>query len=272
MQIPFLTILPLLIALFSTSCQEPVVTEKENGTISPIQSEHTSLTTEKDTSINLNYLLGHFNPKDRPDFIEIPRAYTDGDGKYYLRKDTWGAFQKMADAAQADGVKLTIRSATRNFARQKQIWEGKWLGNRKIENGKDASKAYPIPKDRALKILEYSSMPGTSRHHWGTDMDLNNFTNEYFDAGEGKKVYSWLIEHAASYGFCQPYTPKGALRPEGYNEEKWHWSYMPVAKKLLSLAQSQFSNEKITGFQGAETAIEIDVVKKYVLGVNKECY
>lgn len=225
-----------------------------------------------DTTINLDYLMGHFDPQTHPNFTKIPVEYTDGDGAYYLRKDTWAAFKKMADAAQKDGVKLVIRSATRNFNRQKQIWEGKWKGNRKIENGKNAAISYPDPKTRALKILEYSSMPSTSRHHWGTDMDLNNFTNEYFEAGTGKKIYDWLQTYGAEYGFCQPYTAKGEERPDGYNEEKWHWSYMPVAKKLLSLARKQFSDTGIKGFWGAETAVEIGVVEKYVLGVNKACY
>ena len=225
-----------------------------------------------DTTITLAYLTGRFDPVKHPAFTKVPAAYTDGDGDYYLRKDTWQAFKKMADAAKKDGVKLIIRSATRNFNRQKQIWEGKWLGHRKIENGKNAAKAYPNPKERALKILEYSSMPSTSRHHWGTDVDLNNFTNEYFESGEGKKIYDWLSQHGADYGFCQPYSPKGKDRPDGYNEERWHWSYMPVAKKLLHLAQEKFSDKEIKGFLGAETATEIGVVKKYVLGVNETCY
>ena len=80
----------------------------------------------------------------------------------------------------------------------------------------------PEPVERARMILTYSSMPGTSRHHWGTDMDLNKDNNGYFATGEGLKVYEWLQAHAHEYGFCQPYTPKGPNRPEGYNEEKWH--------------------------------------------------
>ena len=32
-------------------------------------------------------------------------------------------------------------------------------------------------------------MPSTSRHHWGTDLDLNNLNNSYFTSGKGKKIY-----------------------------------------------------------------------------------
>ena len=177
----------------------------------------------------------------------------------------------MWAAAKADGIDLKIISATRNFARQKYIWERKWTGVRKIENGADASKKYPAPKDRALAILKYSSMPGTSRHHWGTDIDINNLTNEYFAEGQGKKEYDWLVANAARFGFCQPYTPKSEKRPHGYNEEKWHWSYTPIAKQLTDKAAAELKDELIGGFKGAEAAVEIGVVEKYVLGINTVC-
>jgi D-alanyl-D-alanine carboxypeptidase len=105
----------------------------------------------------------------------------------YLRKETYEAFLKMHAAAKADGIQLVVRSATRNFNYQKRIWEGKWNGQRKIAGNQNAAKAYPDPVQRALKILEYSSMPGSSRHHWGTDLDLNAFNNEWFEKGIGKK-------------------------------------------------------------------------------------
>ncbi len=134
-----------------------------------------------------------------------------------------------------------------------------------------AAKKYPDPKTRALKILLYSSMPGTSRHHWGTDIDLNSFVNSYFEKGEGAKIYDWLTANAASYGFCQPYTEKGESRPFGYEEERWHWSYLPLAKQLTELAKVKLKDEAISGFKGAEVAPQIRVVEKYVLGISKSC-
>ncbi|RMF27063.1 MAG: D-alanyl-D-alanine carboxypeptidase family protein, partial [Bacteroidetes bacterium] len=223
-----------------------------------------------DSTFTLDYLTGHFDPATHPDFTQVDTLHADRPG-LYLRKDTYEAFQRMWNAAQQDGIQLRIRSATRNFVYQKQIWEGKWTGARPIENGKDASKAYPDPVQRALKILEYSSMPGTSRHHWGTDVDLNAFENEYFEQGQGLEEYEWLRANAPRFGFCQPYTAKGPERPYGYNEEKWHWSYLPVAGPLLELARQQLKDENIRGFLGAETAPQIGVVEKYVLGVSAAC-
>jgi LAS superfamily LD-carboxypeptidase LdcB len=119
---------------------------------------------------------------------------------------------------------------------------------------------------RAKLILLYSSMPGTSRHHWGTDMDLNSLENSYFDSGEGLKIYQWLTTHAAKFGFCQPYTSKAAGRT-GYEEEKWHWSYWPLSKKLLSDYVKSVRYSDIKGFEGSKTAKSINAIEKYVQGI-----
>lgn len=221
---------------------------------------------------SLEYLMGKFDPAKHPDFVAVDLKYADKEG-HFLRKETYEHFVKMHDAALADGITLTIISGTRNFEKQKSIWEGKWTGARKIENGANAAKKYPDFKTRALKILEYSSMPGSSRHHWGTDIDLNDLDNYTFEQGPGKKVYDWMVKHAHEYGFCQPYSKKSpdGGRSTGYNEEKWHWSYMPIAKKLTDLAARSMTDDMISGFKGAETAVKIGIVEKYVLGVNPDC-
>ena len=220
-----------------------------------------------DSSISLEYLMGKFDPARDPQFVRIEDQYATRKG-LLLHQETYEAFKKMHAKAKAEGIELRILSATRNFDTQKSIWEAKWLGSRKIENGKDASKVYPDPVQRALKILEYSSMPGTSRHHWGTDIDINNLNNSYFKSGKGLKEYQWLQHNAASFGFCQPYT---AGRPAGYLEERWHWSYLPLAQKLTDQAKIRLKNEAIAGFKGAQTAKQIEVVKHYVLGINQDC-
>ena len=216
------------------------------------------------------YLTGKFDPADHPAFVKVAGKYTDGD-PYLLHRATYAAFERMHAAAEADGVNLIIVSATRNFARQKQIWEAKWRGQRLLEGREKADEVYPDAADRARAILRYSSMPGTSRHHWGTDIDLNQLTNSYFDSGEGKRIYDWLTTHAADYGFCQPYTPKGSARPTGYEEERWHWSYLPLATQLTDYAATQLEDSDISGFDGAEAAGRIAVVREYVLGINPDC-
>lgn len=265
----FRTTIFSVLSLFILACNTE--TPNEDALIQEASLEASTIESalSKDT-FSLDYLMGKFDPIKHPAFQEIEIVHADRAG-LYLHQETYTAFKKMHAAAAADGIQLVIRSATRNFASQKRIWEAKWNGTRKIENGKDASVAYPNPKDRALKILEYSSMPSTSRHHWGTDIDLNNFNNEWFKDGEGLKIYNWLQAHAAEYGFCQPYTEKGPQRPNGYNEERWHWSYMPISKVLTEKAEKELKNTLIEGFLGKDVATEIDVVTNYVLGVSQAC-
>ncbi len=114
-------------------------------------------------------------------------------------------------------------------------------------------------------------MPGTSRHHWGTDFDLNNLTNSYFSRGEGKVIYAWLKKNAGKYGFCQPYT---AGREEGYNEERWHWSYIPLARIFLREWNSLYEKKKglFTGegsFLGSGSSSRFAPV--YVNSINRKC-
>jgi len=162
----------------------------------------------------------------------------------------------MQEAAKSDKIKLTIISGTRTFYQQKAIWERKW---HRLNNLK--------PKERAVEILNYSSMPCTSRHHWGTDIDINKLNNGYFESGNGLKIYQWLQENASKYGFQQVYTSKDSGRT-GYNEEKWHWSYLPVANQYLDFYKHNVQYADIKGFKGASIAPTIKVIEKYVNGIN----
>ncbi len=218
---------------------------------------------------DVNYLMGKFVPSKHKDFTTIKDQHASRSGML-LRKDTYTAFIKMYEAAKKDGVHLKIVSATRPFSHQKAIWEGKWTGSRKV-GGKDLSKTIPSHKERALEILKFSSMPGSSRHHWGTDIDFNNLNNAFFEKGEGLKIYNWLVANGKKFGFAQVYTPKGPERPNGYHEEKWHWSYLPVSLQLTRACKNTLSNEMINGFKGEEQAVTIDILNNYILGINKEC-
>ena len=215
------------------------------------------------------YLLGKFNQKTDTSFALIPMKYCSKEGMY-LRKETIAAFVKMYDAAKKEGVNLKIISATRNFNEQKSIWEAKWNGTRLV-NGNNLAQTIKDPVERAKIILRYSSMPGTSRHHWGTDMDLNSLENAYFTTAEGKKTYEWLKKYAAHYGFCQPYSGKNETRPNGYEEEKWHWSYYPISKMLPDLYKQKVSYKDIHGFSGSEYAESLKVIDHYVLSVYGNC-
>jgi D-alanyl-D-alanine carboxypeptidase len=218
------------------------------------------------TNPDKDYLLGRFDPASDVRFSKLRPEHTSGAAMGgYLRKETYEAFVTMADAAGKEGIRLTIISATRNFESQKKIWENKWNGRVQVE-GKNLTSVIN-PEERARIILRYSSMPGSSRHHWGTDMDLNSLENSYFETGDGLRIYEWLTTHAAEYGFCQPYTSKASGRT-GYEEEKWHWSYLPLSRPLLDEYIKNIRYEDITGFNGSESAGAIGIIEDYVQGIS----
>ena len=216
------------------------------------------------------YLLGKFDQSQREDFAPVPAEYNIAGYKMYLRKETLQAFEDMAKAAMKDNVKLNIASATRNFDYQKDLWNKKWTGVTLVDL-QDLSKSIPNGLDRFKKILEYSAVPGTSRHHWGTDIDINGATPEYFETEKGKKVYDWLTKNAPSFGFCQTYTLKGSIRPTGYNEEKWHWSYLPLSRTFTEEYKNLIKDSDISGFNGDEYVSTENLISNYVLSINPNC-
>ena len=223
----------------------------------------------KETEIEIKYLLGQVIPAKDSNFVKIEKEFTHKEN-IYLEKRTYAAFIQMYDSAKADGIDLKIISAFRSFKYQKWLWERKWTG-RKTVNGKNLSVEYPNPQKRAKEILKYSAMPGTSRHHWGTDIDLNSVSDKYFKTKKGMAVYEWLKNNASKFGFCQTYSTKGESRKTGYEEEKWHWSYVQVARKYLDYYKKQITYNHLIGFKGSQTAKELNVIKDYVVGINSEC-
>jgi len=218
-----------------------------------------------ENTVDKDYLLGKFEPSTDSRFVQLTTTYAKGNAvNQFLRRETFKAFQKMKKAARRDTVNLFIVSATRNFDYQKKIWEDKWNGKVKVED-KDLSLIADL-NERAEFILRYSSMPATSRHHWGTDIDINSTEVEYFSTEEGCKTYQWLLVHASEFDFCQPYTSKENGRT-GYEEEMWHWSYLPLSKVFIEEYKKQIQYSDINGFLGSETAQSIQVIEKYVDGV-----
>lgn len=220
-------------------------------------------------TIEQNYLMGKFKPQQDSRFTQT--------GGFYLRKETFAAFQKMKAEALKSGINLRIVSATRTFANQKRIWENKWNARTPVntDTGEFLPKPntrddYLTPTQRALRILEFTAMPTTSRHHWGTDLDLNNVNSSYWETAKGRREYSWLLENAPKFGFCQVYS---AARTFGYKEEKWHWSYLPLSQQLTNEFYRLIVDSDITQakFTGAETALEIKAINNFVLGINSHC-
>lgn len=202
------------------------------------------------------FLLGKFDYKLHEDFKKVDSKFSAK--TLYLQTEVFEAFKKMHEAAKQDDINLIIVSGTRNFEEQKGIWNRKWTKYNTLKT-----------TERIRKITEYSSMPSTSRHHWGTDMDLNNLNNTYFTKSEGKKIYDWLVANANNYGFYQVYTEKLNGRT-GYNLERWHWSYLPLASNYLKSYNSTVNYSDINGFEGSDLAEELQIISEYVNGVSQK--
>lgn len=210
-----------------------------------------------------NHLTGRFDPTQREDFVLIPSQYTFGENKMYLIKETYEAFLKMHKVAKKDGVDLKIASATRNFDYQKDLWNKRWNEEQTTLNG----------LKRFKKILEYNAAPGTSRHHFGTDIDIHRTNLPYsnIDEDEKGKKYEWLTKNAHLFGFCQTYTKKNTERKTGYNEERWHWSYIPLARVFTQKYKDLIKDEDIKGFLGDEYVPIFNLINNYVLSINPDC-
>ncbi|WP_203293652.1 M15 family metallopeptidase [Luteirhabdus pelagi] len=149
-----------------------------------------------------------------------------------MHRQTKEAFQKMRSAAATENIELEVVSAYRSFDRQKQIFEGKY--KRFTNQGLS-------PMEAIDKIVEYSTIPGTSRHHWGTDLDLidgnaprseNVLQAEHFHGnGPFCKMKAWMDEHANEFGFYEVYTDNGNRK--GFAYEPWHFSFAPVSIPML---------------------------------------
>jgi LAS superfamily LD-carboxypeptidase LdcB len=211
-------------------------------------------------SILINHLLGKFDYSKDTCFISVATEYCSK--PMYLQKETYRKFKEMHAAAKKDGIRLTIISGTRNFSEQKAIWERKWNINIKTMDSLKAAKT----------ILLYSSMPTTSRHHWGTDMDINSLENSYFTTGQGLKEYEWLKKNAAKFGFCQVYTDKTKTERSGYEMEKWHWSYIPISSQYLQKYNELISYKNVKGFLGSGLAPKLKSIENYVNGIDKSCH
>jgi LAS superfamily LD-carboxypeptidase LdcB len=178
-----------------------------------------------------------------------------------LHNEVVAPFLAMRAAAAADGIDLVAFSSFRDFDRQLAIWNGKFRGERPMQDraGNPLDALMLRPEERVAAILWWSALPGASRHHWGTDFDVLDaralpagykmqvVPAEYTAGGPFHRLTTWLDSHMHAFGFFRPYTTdRGGVAPE-----PWHLSYAPVARR----AQEAFTVEDLRAVI-AESQIE----------------
>jgi LAS superfamily LD-carboxypeptidase LdcB len=191
-------------------------------------------------------------------------------------------FLAMREAASRAGFDLVPVSSFRDFGRQRSIWNAKFRGERpaRDRHGRPVDMAELSAGARVDTILLWSALPGASRHHWGTDIDVADGrvmaagyapqleVAEYRRGGPFAGLSGWLGVHMRRFGFYRPYTRRG----RGVQPEPWHLSYAPVAQLALRRMTPRLLAQAITG-TGIEGEAEIrarlpEICERYVLDVD----
>lgn len=186
-----------------------------------------------------------------------------------VHREMTPALASLKARARAAGFDLGLASGFRSFDHQCAIWNAKAEGKRELLD--DAGQAIAIDQLTTAEcvnaILRWSALPGASRHHWGTEIDvydrsalgdgdsLKLTVEETSEGGIFHPFYCWLeqeleCEHAV---FFRPYSKDlGGVAPE-----PWHLSYRPVSDLYFSALDIPLLRQQI---EVSEIAL-----KKYVL-------
>lgn len=160
-----------------------------------------------------------------------------------LHVDALHAFMDLkADAARV-GLEVEITSSFRDFGAQQRIWDMKYRGERPLSDpdGNVVDHATLSADGLVDAILSWSALPGASRHHWGSELDLIDraamtegyrvqlIPSECAPGGVFHALHCWLDGNLERYGFFRPYgTFRGGVQPE-----PWHVSFAAVAAPAL---------------------------------------
>ncbi|MFS4494800.1 M15 family metallopeptidase [Maribacter sp. 2308TA10-17] len=192
-----------------------------------------------------------------------------------LRAQAHDAFVEMKKAAYSDGIDLKVVSSYRNFARQEAIFE------RKYEQFTEEDGMEPMAA--IDKIIEYSTIPGTSRHHWGTDVDIIDgypkaegdvlVPSKFGAGGPYENFKKWMDENSKTFDFHLVYTDEP--KRKGFKYEPWHYSFAPLSVPMLT----EFRRKNILQLLERETFLGSEhftngfirtYIQNNILDINKE--
>ena len=167
-------------------------------------------------------------------------------------RETASAFQALGRRARERGFELRVASAFRDYDRQVRIINDKWTGARPVTDGEGRliERTQYNHDDWLNLILRFSALPGPSRHHWGTDLDIWDASGvgadyrpllspcEYGPSGPFFEMTRWLDDLMVAddaEGFYKPYAEDlGGIAPEA-----WHISYRPAALKYQDIVSAE---------------------------------
>jgi D-alanyl-D-alanine carboxypeptidase len=155
---------------------------------------------------------------------------------YYLRAEAASHMVSMMDAASTAGVPFMISSAYRSYNDQVSTY-ATWVSVNGSVAAADA----------------VSARPGYSEHQTGLAADLKVNNSCVLECVGTRAQYTWLVAHAAEYGFVQRY-PEGLTSITGYDTESWHWRYVGVTVAKDMKARGIQTLEAYFGVSGGNYA------------------
>lgn len=203
-----------------------------------------------------------------------------------LHYEAAASFQSMRDAAACAGIDMVARSSFRDFETQTTIWNRKWRGERPLYDRASQllDRSRLADSDLVDAILYWSAIPGGSRHHWGTDVDVIDaaaipkdykvelIPQEYAPDGVFARLSAWLDAHMWRFGFFRPYaTDRGGVSPE-----PWHVSYAPVSLPALeslslSMLRRVIEASEISGKQQVLARLP-EIYTRFLLAIDRPAW
>jgi LAS superfamily LD-carboxypeptidase LdcB len=200
-----------------------------------------------------------------------------------VHRSVVGALTALREAARQDGIDLWVVSSFRGFGHQTAIWNAKFSGERRLLDRQGQPIDPATLDNRALidAILIWSALPGASRHHWGTDVDVIDraalpagyapqlVQQEFAAGGVFESLGVWLARNLTRFDFFRPYnTDRGGVMPE-----PWHISYAPVAVPALEALSLEILLEAVatSSMLGRENVLQRlpELYARYVLAVDE---
>lgn len=189
-------------------------------------------------------------------------------------KDVWLPNQPAKIKSSQPAIGMKRNNDFRSFEKQSGIASG---ALKKETLFKSTSTDDEI-KQAILNVMQTISMPGFSRHAWGTEIDLEPPSRKEWE-GTGSMVglIPFLTTEAAKFGFYHPYSDQrlSATLPH-YENEPWHLSYWSLAMALQEEYMKQITGKVLDNLlartakavSGGSSGIDEKRMKQILSGMN----
>ena len=174
--------------------------------------------------------------------VEVP-----DEGPYLIHQDILNDYLQLKKSAEKENYALRIVSSYRSIERQCLIWNAKVRGDRKVidDHNNEIDLQSLSPLDKIFAIMRFSALPGTSRHHLGSDIDIYDENlisksdlqltpSECNENGILCNFHQWLtlsIQKSQSFSFYRPYDQDTG----GVSPEMWHLSHKKSFQNISAL-------------------------------------